>query len=144
MAGLLVVGAVLVLERRFESTTRSARSPSTARAEYGARSRWACSPTAPTATDGTASPGPVRGLLYGDAGQFVAQLIGVTVIIIVVFGLAMAFFMVVERTIGNRVPVEVEWIGPRRARDGKRSLPAFVVRTSAERHIVQRAQPAEV
>ena len=39
-----------------ESTIRSARSPCTARAESGARSRSASSPTAPTATDGTASP----------------------------------------------------------------------------------------
>ena len=38
--------------------------------------------------------GPVRGLLYGDAGQFFAQLIGVTVNIVVVFGLSMAFFMI--------------------------------------------------
>jgi ammonia channel protein AmtB len=31
--------------------------------------------------------------------------------IVVVFGLAWAFFRVVERTIGNRVPAEVEWSG---------------------------------
>jgi Amt family ammonium transporter len=55
--------------------------------------------------------GPVRGLLYGDIGQFAAQLIGVVVNIVVVFGLAWAFFRVVERTIGNRVPAEVEWSG---------------------------------
>jgi ammonia channel protein AmtB len=30
---------------------------------------------------------------------------------IVIFGLAMAFFVVVERTIGNRVAAEVEWSG---------------------------------
>ncbi len=42
--------------------------------------------------------GPVRGILYGDAGQFVAQLIGVTVNIVVVFGLAFVFFMIIERT----------------------------------------------
>jgi ammonium transporter, Amt family len=31
--------------------------------------------------------------------------------IVVVFGLAMLFFKIVERTIGNRVLVEVEWSG---------------------------------
>jgi ammonium transporter, Amt family len=55
--------------------------------------------------------GPVRGLLFGDAAQFVAQLIGVAVNLLVVFGLALAFFVIVERTIGNRVPAEVEWTG---------------------------------
>jgi len=29
----------------------------------------------------------------------------------VIFGLAMAFFVIVERTIGNRVLAEVEWSG---------------------------------
>jgi ammonium transporter, Amt family len=55
--------------------------------------------------------GPVRGLIKGDVGQFVAQLIGVSVNVIVILGLAMAFFVIVERTIGNRVPAEVEWSG---------------------------------
>ena len=31
--------------------------------------------------------------------------------IVVVFGLAWAFFRVVEHTIGNRVPAEVDWSG---------------------------------
>jgi Amt family ammonium transporter len=53
----------------------------------------------------------VRGILYGDAGQLVAQLIGITVNLVVVFGLAMAFFLIVERTIGNRVIPEVEYTG---------------------------------
>ena len=30
---------------------------------------------------------------------------------LVVFGLALAFFIAVERTIGNRVAAEVEWTG---------------------------------
>ena len=34
---------------------------------------------------------PALGLLYGDAGQFAAQLIGVTVNVVVVFGLAVVF-----------------------------------------------------
>ncbi len=55
--------------------------------------------------------GPVRGLLFGDSGQFFAQLIGVCTNLVVVFSLALAFFAVVERTIGNRVAAEVEWSG---------------------------------
>ena len=57
--------------------------------------------------------GPVRGLLYGDPGQLVAQLIGVTVNIVVVFGLTMAFFRILDHWfhIGHRVIPEVEWSG---------------------------------
>jgi len=55
--------------------------------------------------------GPVRGILFGDPSQLVAQLIGVTVNVVVVFTLAMIFFVIVERTMGNRVSSEVEWTG---------------------------------
>jgi Amt family ammonium transporter len=55
--------------------------------------------------------GPVRGLLYGDEGQFFAQLIGIAANFIVVFGLALVFFLIVDRTVGNRVIPEVEWSG---------------------------------
>ncbi len=43
--------------------------------------------------------GTVRGLLFGDPGQFVAQLIGVTTNLIVVFGLLT--FAIIERTTAN-------------------------------------------
>jgi Amt family ammonium transporter len=55
--------------------------------------------------------GPVRGLLFGDLGQFGAQLIGVAVNAVVIFALAYGFFMIVEHAVGNRVPAEVEWTG---------------------------------
>src|SRR5439155_6966396 len=53
--------------------------------------------------------GPVRGLIRGDMGQFIAQIVGVSANVIVIFGLAIAFFVAVDRTIGNRVPAELEW-----------------------------------
>ena len=56
-------------------------------------------------------PGTVRGLLFGDPGQFAAQVIGVITNLIVIFVLALVFFVIVERTIGNRVAAEVEWSG---------------------------------
>jgi Amt family ammonium transporter len=55
--------------------------------------------------------GPVRGLLFGDASQFLAQLIGIATNAIVVFALAYAFFRLLDRVMGNRVPSEVEWTG---------------------------------
>jgi Amt family ammonium transporter len=111
IAGLLVVALVLVLERRFRID-----DPVGAIAVHGGCGIWGALAVGIFA-DGSygdgwnAVAGPVRGILYGDGGQFVAQLIGVTVNIVVVFGLALAFFMIIERTLGNRVIPEVEWSG---------------------------------
>ncbi|HZT05965.1 MAG TPA: ammonium transporter [Chloroflexota bacterium] len=56
-------------------------------------------------------PGSVTGLLYGDPGQFVAQVIGVVACFTYVFGLSYAFFKVVDSIIGMRVAPEVELSG---------------------------------
>ncbi len=50
----------------------------------------------------------VRGLLFGDPGQLVAQTIGAVTNAVVVFGLAFLFFRVSDRLIGNCVAAEVE------------------------------------
>jgi ammonium transporter, Amt family len=111
VAGLLVVWAVLELERRFRID-----DPVGAVAVHGVCGIWGALALGLFA-DGTYGDGwngvagPVTGLLYGDVGQFFAQLIGVTVNIVVVFGLALLFFKIVERVVGNRVLVEVEWSG---------------------------------
>jgi Amt family ammonium transporter len=111
VAGLLVVWAVLELERRYRID-----DPVGAIAVHGVCGIWGALALGLLA-DGTYGDGwngvtgPVTGLLYGDVGQFFAQLIGVSVNIVVVFGLSMLFFKIVERTIGNRVLVEVEWSG---------------------------------
>lgn len=111
IAGLVVVAAVIELERRFRLD-----DPVGAIAVHGACGLWG-SLALGIFADGSygegwnAVAGPVRGLLYGDPGQFVAQLIGVTVNIVVIFGLAWIFFTIIERTIGNRVLAEVEWSG---------------------------------
>jgi Amt family ammonium transporter len=52
--------------------------------------------------------GPVTGLLYGDAGQFTAQLIGVVVNFIFVFVASYIFFKVLDVLVGNRVSPEDE------------------------------------
>jgi len=52
--------------------------------------------------------GPVRGLFYGDAGQFVAECVGVIACCVFVFVSFYVFFKVVEAVMGNRVPADVE------------------------------------
>ena len=111
IAGLVTVWSVLELERRFRVD-----DPVGAIAVHGVCGLWGALALGILA-DGTYGDGwngvsgTVRGILYGDPGQLAAQMIGVTINLVVVFLLALAFFVVVERTIGNRVPAEVEWSG---------------------------------
>jgi Amt family ammonium transporter len=111
VAGLIVVGAVIALERRLHID-----DPVGAIAVHGGCGLWGALAVGIFA-DGSYGDGwngiagPVRGLLFGDPSQLIAQLIGVTVNLVVVFALALAFFVIVERTMGNRVPAEVEWTG---------------------------------
>jgi ammonium transporter, Amt family len=110
-AGLLVVWSVLELERRFHVD-----DPVGAVSVHGVCGLWGVLALGLFA-DGSYGDGwngvagPVRGLLYGDAGQFFAQVIGATANIVVVFGLAFGFFMLIEHLMGNRVPLEVEFTG---------------------------------
>jgi Amt family ammonium transporter len=53
----------------------------------------------------------VTGLLYGDAGQFIAELIGIAANIIWVVPVAAVSFFVIGKLVGNRVPAEDEIAG---------------------------------
>jgi Amt family ammonium transporter len=111
VAGLLVATSVVVLERRFRID-----DPVGAIAVHAVCGTWGTLAVGIFA-DGSYGDGwngvdgPVRGLLFGDATQLLAQLIGVTVNIVVVFGASYAFFRFTDRIIGNRVPAEVESVG---------------------------------
>ena len=111
VAGLIVVWSVIALERRFRID-----DPVGAITVHGACGIWGALAVGIFA-DGSYGDGwngvagPVRGILFGDPSQLIAQLIGVTVNIVVVFTLALAFFVIIERTMGNRVSTEVEWTG---------------------------------
>jgi len=111
VAGLIVVWAVLQLERRWRID-----DPVGAIAVHAACGIWGALALGIFA-DGTYGDGwngvagPVRGILYGDWGQLMAQLIGISVNIGFVFVAALGFFVLLERSIGNRVPAEVEWTG---------------------------------
>ncbi len=111
VAGLLVVSSAQILERRLRID-----DPVGAVAVHGVCGAWGAISVGLFA-DGSYGEGwngvagPVRGLLFGDAGQLWAQLVGVTANVVVNLGLGYAFFRVVERFHGNRVSPEAEMSG---------------------------------
>jgi len=111
VAGVLVVSTVRFIELRLRID-----DPVGAIAVHGACGTWGALALGLLA-DGSSGAGlngvagPVRGLLFGDAGQFAAQVIGVGANILFVFGAAYGFFRIVDRVMGLRVPPEVEHSG---------------------------------
>jgi Amt family ammonium transporter len=111
VAGLLVVTGVIVVERRFQID-----DPVGAISVHALCGAWGALSVGLLA-DGSGGdgwngvPGPVRGLLFGDASQLLAQLIGVVTNLIFVFATAYVFFRALDRIIGNRVPADVELAG---------------------------------
>jgi Amt family ammonium transporter len=111
VAGVLVAWAVIQLERRFRVD-----DPVGAIAVHGVCGAWGALAVGLFA-DGTYGfgwngvAGPVRGLMFGDPAQLIAQVVGVVTNVIFVFSVSTAFFRLVERLIGNRVPAEVESLG---------------------------------
>jgi ammonium transporter, Amt family len=110
-AGVLVVLTVRFLERRL-----GVDDPVGAVAVHGACGAWGALAVGLLA-DGSFGEGwngvagPVRGLLFGDAAQLVAQALGVATNALFVFGAAYGFFLAVERLMGNRVSAEIEHAG---------------------------------
>jgi len=71
--------------------------------------------------------GTVTGLLYGDGGQFLAQLINIAVNFIFVFVSAYLVFKLIDVVIGNRVDPEVELQGLDVPETGVVAYPDFVL-----------------
>lgn len=67
----------------------------------------------------------VTGLLYGDVGQFIAQLIGAATVIVFVFSVAYLFFKVQDKIMGIRVSPEVELEGLDLPEIGNLAYPDF-------------------
>ncbi len=111
VAGVVVVWAVALLEKRLRVD-----DPVGAVAVHGACGTWGALAVGLFA-DGSGGAGwngvagPVRGLFFGDPGQLAAQLVGVITNAALVVSLSWAFFTLVDRAIGNRVPPEVEQAG---------------------------------
>ncbi len=111
VAGFLVVRAVAWVELRFRID-----DPVGAFAVHGVCGCWGALALGLFA-DGTYGAGwngvagPVRGLLFGDPRQLLAQLIGAVTNVLFVFPVAFGFFKLTDRLIGNRVSAEEEHAG---------------------------------
>jgi ammonium transporter, Amt family len=73
-------------------------------------------------------PGSVTGLFYGDAGQLVAQLIGVATLIGFVFSFSLVVNMIVEAVWGHRVSAKTELAGLDIPEMGALGYPEFVLK----------------
>jgi Amt family ammonium transporter len=76
--------------------------------------------------------GAVTGLFYGDASQFVAQLISVGVLIVYGFGFAFIWFKVLDKVWGLRVSAKVELEGLDIPEMGAYGYPDFQLNRNAE------------
>jgi Amt family ammonium transporter len=74
--------------------------------------------------------GTVKGLFYGDAGQLVAQLVGVATNLVFVFVAFYVFFRLLDRIVGNRVSGETEVTGLDMPEMGALAYPEFSMSSS--------------
>ena len=128
IAGVLVVVSVFFVER-----TLKVDDPVGAVSVHGVCGAWGVLSLGLFA-DGTYGdgwngvPGTVKGLLYGDASQFGAQCIGTLTCIAFIFVTFYAFFMLVEKTMGNRVSAHDEVQGLDLPEMGVPGYPEFSLR----------------
>lgn len=112
IAGLIVIWAALFVE-----STLKVDDPVGAVAVHCANGIWGILALGLFANgtygDGlNGVPGPVRGLFFGDSGQFFASLIGIAANVVSVGFMAVLAFTIVGRLVGgNRVSPEVELAG---------------------------------
>lgn len=111
LAGIIVVEVTLLVEKKIKID-----DPVGAIAVHGANGLWGVLALGLFA-DGTYGDGlngvkgTVKGLFYGDSGQFVAELIGGATNIIFFAAAGWLMFKLLDKLIGNRVKPEVEMYG---------------------------------
>ncbi len=76
-------------------------------------------------------PGSVTGLFYGDAGQLVAQLMGVATLIGFVFTFSFVLNMIIDAVMGQRVSAKIELEGLDIPEMGAVAYPDFVLKADA-------------
>ena len=125
IAGLLVVGSVIFIER-----VMKVDDPVGASSVHGVNGLWGMIALGLFA-DGTYGDGfngiaePVRGLFYGDAGQLFAQLIACVVVVAWAFGMFYLFFKVQKATMGLRSSAADEIAGLDATEMGVLAYPDF-------------------
>jgi ammonium transporter, Amt family len=128
VAGVLVCVSVFFVERTFKVD-----DPVGAFSVHGVNGAWGVLSLGLFA-DGTYGEGfngvagTVKGLFYGVPSQFIAQCIGMVTNFIYVFVAAYAFFKILDRVMGLRVPPEVEIEGLDQAELAVTAYPDFSIR----------------
>ena len=130
----LVAGVLVCLSCAFFENTLKVDDPVGAISVHGANGLWGVLSVGLFA-DGTSNyggswngvPGNVTGLFYGDASQLVAQLVGISTLIGVVFSISLVINLAIEFFVGHRVSAETELAGLDIPEMGQLGYPEFVL-----------------
>jgi Amt family ammonium transporter len=126
VAGVIVVYVVILVEQKAKVD-----DPVGAVAVHGANGLWGLIALGLFA-DGSYGAGlngvsgTVKGLFYGDGGQFMAQLIDVIVVVVFCSLMCIAFFKLLDKTIGMRSNAEHEISGLDMPEMGAMAYPDFL------------------
>jgi len=126
VAGIIVTYVVLIVERQLKVD-----DPVGAVAVHGANGLWGVLAVGIFA-DGTYGAGlngvagGVKGLLYGDTGQFLAQLTDAIVVVVFCSLMTIAFFNILKRTVGMRSDEAAEITGLDMPEMGALAYPDFL------------------
>ena len=130
----LIAGVLVCLSCSFFENTLKVDDPVGAISVHGTNGLWGVISVGLFA-DGTSNyggswngvTGNVTGLFYGDPSQLVAQLVGVSTLIGVVFTISMLINLAIEFFIGHRVSAETELAGLDIPEMGQLGYPEFVL-----------------
>jgi ammonium transporter, Amt family len=131
----LVAGVLVCLSCAFFENTLKVDDPVGAISVHGTNGLWGVLSVGLFA-DGTSNyggswngvTGNVTGLFYGDASQLVAQLVGISTLIGVVFSISLVINLAIEFFVGHRVSAETELAGLDIPEMGQLGYPEFVFR----------------
>jgi Amt family ammonium transporter len=131
----LVAGVLVCLSCAFFENTLKVDDPVGAISVHGTNGLWGVLSVGLFA-DGTSNyggswngvTGNVTGLFYGDASQLVAQLVGISTLIGLVFSISLVINLAIEFFVGHRVSAETELAGLDIPEMGQLGYPEFVFR----------------
>ncbi len=122
----LVAGVLVALSCEFVERVLKVDDPVGAISVHGTNGIWGVISVGLFA-DGSSASG-MKGLFYGDAGQLVAQLIGVATLIGCVFTISFVINMVIDAVMGQRVSAKAELEGLDIPEMGALGYPEFVLK----------------